>query len=649
MTGQRKALAVLLVLCSLLLTAAGCGSQSDPENGTAGSQPESAEASGEVRVPEGEAESRPADGRPGMDFPEQNTENGVSDIWELADGLTDGFDPDYSDRDTAGTYDRSEAVQVILSDEGIQAGGFGVTAEGNAVTVSQAGVYLFSGSLSDGRIIVDIDNPSKDDKVQIVLNHVDITCEDGPALWIKSADKVFLTLAAGTQNTLTDGSSYSAAEADGEAAGTDSPNAAVWSDCDLTVNGTGSLTVNGRYNNGIGTKDDLVITGGTLTVTAVNNGLKGKDSVAVCGGQITVTAGGDTVKSDQDNSTEKGWISIDGGILILSAGEKGLSAQNDIYITDGSVEIDSADDCVHANDSLHIAGGSLKLKSDAKGIHGDNALWISGGQITVSSCTEGLEAKTITVDDGEINITASDDGINASDGSGTDLFGMGGPGQWGGQNGTEQAGNGQTETATIYIEINGGTLYINAEGDGIDSNGTLMINGGQVCVDGPVSGGDGALDYAGAATVTGGTMVAVGSAQMAANFTAAENQCAWMVNASQVQKAGSVITISDESGTVLLRYTPEKDYQSIVVSCPQLQQGGTYTAAVDGAELETVTLSELVTGSGSMMGGFHGGFGGGKPDGDRRGGGPGGEMPDGQKPGGEMPGDERFEDKKGDK
>ena len=269
-------------------------------------------------------------------------------------------------------------------------------------------------------------------------------------------------------------------------------------------------------------------------------------------------------------------IAVEGGSLQLAAGEKGFSAETDIRIAGGSIMVVSVDDCVHANGSAKLSGGSLVLESEAKGIHADASLTVSGGQIYVEKCLEGLEAKWIQIDGGEIEIAASDDGINASDGSGRD-------------NPAADSG--------IGIEITGGVLRIEAAGDGIDSNGSLTVTGGEIYVDGPVDGANGALDYAGSAVIRGGIVVAAGSADMACNFTEAVNQCAWMVNLQSVQKGGSEVTVADGAGEVLLRYRPSKEYQSVVVSCADLTPGGTYTLSVDGTEMERAVLADLITGS----------------------------------------------------
>lgn len=465
-------------------------------------------------------------------------------------------------------YEDSQTGCALLSEKQIHVEGDGITAQNGAITISRSGTYRLSGTLSEGQIIVDLADSGDGEAVHIILDGVDVVCASGPALYVREAGEVFLTLAEGSENRLADTERPKDEE--------DSAKAAVWSVCDLTVNGSGSLTVEGRCRNGISTKDNLVIDGGSLTVTAVNNGLRGKDSVTIRAGEIAVTADGDAVQSDQTHKSGKGRIAVEGGSLQLAAGEKGFSAESDIRIAGGTIMVVSADDCVHANGGAKLSGGSLVLESEAKGIHADGSLTVSGGQIYVEKCLEGLEAKWIQIDGGEIEIAASDDGINASDGSGRD-------------NPAADSG--------IGIEITGGVLRIEAAGDGIDSNGSLTVTGGEIYVDGPVDGANGALDYAGSAVIRGGIVVAAGSADMACNFTEAVNQCAWMVNLQSVQKGGSEVTVADGAGEVLLRYRPSKEYQSVVVSCADLTPGGTYTLSVDGTEMERAVLADLITGS----------------------------------------------------
>ena len=200
----------------------------------------------------------------------------------------DGMDFDYSDRDKDASYDAAAATKIALSGAGATIEGEGAFAEGSTVTISAAGTYVVSGELADGALVV---NATDQDKVQVVLAGASIRNADGAALEVRQADKVFVTLAEGSQNTLADGAEYALTE------GEDEPNAALFSKGDLTINGTGALTVEGNYRHGVNSKDDLVVTGGAITVTAVEDGLRGKDCVKIADGSFTVTAGGDGVKS----------------------------------------------------------------------------------------------------------------------------------------------------------------------------------------------------------------------------------------------------------------------------------------------------------------------------------------------------------------
>lgn len=302
----------------------------------------------------------------------------------------------YTDRDMDGTWDAATATNVELADST------------GSYTIDAEGTYVFTGSLSDGQIIVKASDTAK---VQVVLNGVSVTCKSAPALMIESGDKVFVTLAAGTENSLVDGTSYASTE--------DEPFACLFSKSDLTINGTGYLDVVGNYNNGIGSKDDLKICGGNITVTSVNHGIKGKDMVGICAGTVEVAANGDGIKSNNTTDEGRGYVSID------------------------------------------------------------------GGTVKITKCVEGIEARNIYINDGDISITSSDDGINATDGV--------------------TSSNVMQAQEGITIEITGGTLYINTGGDGIDSNGDLYISGGDVTIEGESNANE-ALDYAGEYNNTGGTV-----------------------------------------------------------------------------------------------------------------------------------------------
>ncbi|MFR5091307.1 MAG: carbohydrate-binding domain-containing protein [Adlercreutzia equolifaciens] len=240
-----------------------------------------------------------------------------------------GMDFAYSDRDKDASYDVASATNIALSGQGATVSGEGAAVEGATVTISAAGTYAVTGELTAGSLVV---NAGDQDKVQIVLSGASIRNEAGPALNIQQADKVFVTLADGTQNTLADGASYELVE------GEDEPNAALYSKADLTINGTGALSVEGNYRHGVNSKDDLVVTGGAITVVAKEDGLRGKDCVKVADGSFAITAGGDGVKSSNDEDPTRGFVSIDGGTFTVTGCEEGIEAQ-EVIVNNGELNI----------------------------------------------------------------------------------------------------------------------------------------------------------------------------------------------------------------------------------------------------------------------------------------------------------------------
>ncbi|MEN6637469.1 MAG: carbohydrate-binding domain-containing protein [Clostridiaceae bacterium] len=497
----------------------------------------------------------------------------------------------YSDRDLDASYDASEATQVDLS-----------TLSGD-YTITAAGIFVFSGTLSDGSIIV---NAGEDDKVQIVLSNATITNSDGPAIYAVEADKVFVTAADQTVNTLSDGSSY-AEDTFGK-----TPDGTIFARCDLTINGTGSLTVNGNYKFGIVSKDDVVITNATLEVTAVSDGIVGKDSVSVGSGTVSIVAGGDGIVSENSEDATVGSVLIDGGtISIKTTGSnadsaKGIKAQAALAISGGSITIEAEDDALHSATSVTITNGTLSLASGDDGIHSDDLVAISGGEVTISRSYEGIEGGSISVSGGVINLNATDDGFNAA--GGADGSSSNGP-----------RGNDAFATdANKSLVISGGTVTVNSEGDGLDSNGTMTISGGTIYVSGPTNSGNGALDSNGTMTISDGIVVATGSAGMAQVFDQSSMQASLTYTFTSVQQAGTVITLKDASGTVVATFTPGKQYQNVVISAPNLTSGQTYTLYSEETLVESITLSGTVTsvGSGGTSGGFDGGQ---RPGGGRHG------------------------------
>ena len=572
---------------------------------------------------------------------------------------TSGMDFDFSNRDNQTAYNEAGATHIILSDNGIEIKGNGASLSDSGVTISLEGTYIISGSASNARITVDADKTAKP---HIVLGGMSLTSADGPALFIRSADKVFVTLADGTENYLSDGASYELYDED------TALDASLFSREDITINGTGSLAVTGNYKHGIVSKDDLVITGGALTVTSQKVGLSGKDCVKIAEADIVIDAGSDGIRSDNAEDETRGYVYVESGNLQITAGNdgiqaetvlnitggnfnitsgggstnastqsggyfnpmwgmwggsastaneesaKGLKASSDILISGGSFHIDSSDDSIHSNGTIHITDGQFQIQSGDDGIHADTDLGISGGIITITKSYEGIEASKIVISDGEIDLVASDDGLNAA--GGNDGSAMGG-----------RPGMGSFTRDSGEIVISGGTVIIDAAGDGVDSNGTLTVSGGATYVSGPTGSGNGALDYESTAAITGGIFIATGAQGMASGFSEAQNQGAILCSVG-TQNGGKILMICDEDDRVLASFTPAKTYQSAVISAPGIKDGGTYKIVVGaslnqdgsysgGTTVATVTMSGLVYGSGGMgpggmgPGGMgHGGMGG---------------------------------------
>lgn len=572
----------------------------------------------------------------------------------------------FTERDLAGTYEESGAVYVTLSDDGITGETDGVVIDGQMVTITAEGTYIFSGTLSEGQIVVDADNA----KVQIVFDNVDITCASSAAVYVKSAEKVFVTLAEGSQNTLRNTDEYVAID-------DNNIDAVIFAKSDLTLNGTGSLTIISAEGHGIVSKDDLKITGGTYDITAAGHALSGKDSVRIADGTFILTAEKDGIHAENADDEEKGYIYIaDGDFTITSDGDgmdasnivqiedgtlditagggaanslkthesdvpggpgggmsqnierpdgesmpqmgekpdeesmsqmgekpdgenmpqdtttdesgtstKGIKAGGGMYLNGGTYQIDSADDSIHSNANITIADGTYTLATGDDGVHADDALTVNGGTITVTKSYEGLEGLTVTINDGTIDITARDDGINTA--GGTDQSGFGTFGDH--FKGMDSADDETEETTDneMWMELNGGYIHILAGGDGVDSNGDLTINGGEIYIDGPSDNGNSAIDYGdrSSAYVNGGTLVAIGSSGMAEVMSDSSKQKVLMVKLGEQMEGGNVV-LTDSEGNVIVSYTALKTYDCVIISTAEVESGATYTLTTSGTTTE---------------------------------------------------------------
>lgn len=485
--------------------------------------------------------------------------------------------------------DASAATEITLAD-GASTGGSGVSVDGDTVTISVAGTYVLSGALSDGQVVVNV----ADGDVALILDGVDITMSDAPAIQVDDASNVIVYTAAGTTNAVRDTGAYD--DTDDEAGG-----AAIYSTADLFLAGEGTLVVDGGRNDGITSKDSLVIASGTYGITAADDGIRGKDHLVILDGDIAVDATGDALKSDNDADTDEperfvGVVWIAGGSLDLRSGTDGIDAANQVTIAGGTLAIDAGDD----------------------GVHSEVYLRIGDAEIDIANSYEGLEAALMYLDSGDVSIVSSDDGINASDGSGGgDMGGMGGgmgggPGGMGGRPGTDDASasaeSASTTTAAfdqaadgVAIMISGGTYLIDAGGDGLDSNGTVSMTGGTVVVSGPTESMNGALDVNGTFEVSGGIVAASGSVGMA-EAPDAGSQGVLAISFNSQVPAESTITVVDPDGDVVASFTTEKVSQSLVLSMPGLEPGVTYTVVSDGTVAGGEEVGPLTVG-GTLTGG----------------------------------------------
>ena len=637
----------------------------------------------------------------------------------VSTGDTLSYDDMFTDRDLDVGYEESDSVKISLSDDSttVSSGSSdnsstddtvdGVTVDGNVITITSGGTYIISGTLSEGQLVVDAD----DEKVQLVLDNADITCATSAAIYVKSAGKTFITLAEGSENIIMNTAEF-------EAIDDNNIDAVIFSKDDLTLNGSGTLTINSENGHGIVSKDDLKITGGTYNITAASHALSGKDSVRIAEGTFNLVSGKDGIHSENTDDSSKGYVYIAGGEFTIdstgdgidasnivqiddgtfditagggvenstkthednmmggpgggngpqmgeepsgeapdgnapsgeapdgnapsgeapdgnapserpsgeapqggsgnsssdnsnsdretppekpdsntdqaagtdqvastdqsesdtsdsdSASTKGIKADGRLYINGGTFTINSADDSVHSNSAVIINDGTYTLTTGDDGVHSGEALEINGGTITISESYEGLEGLTVTINDGDIDITSSDDGINAA--GGTEEMGFGGMGN----DSTED-----TSTDEMWMEINGGYIHVLAGGDGIDSNGDITVNGGEVYIDGPSDNGNSAIDYGdrSACYINGGTVVAIGSSGMAEDISDDSDQQVMLVKLDSQKEAGEV-TLTDSDGNEIITYTALKAYDCVIISAKDLEAGQTYTLTTSGTQ-----------------------------------------------------------------
>lgn len=444
-------------------------------------------------------------------------------IDEIGDAATDNADltiipsdftyPEWDEEDLNTDF-TSEDVQIVGEGKNVTITGEGAEAKKGNVTITTAGTYVLSGTF-EGQILIEAEEK---DIVHLVLKSADITCTNNAAIYGKQSKKIIITLAKGTENSVTDGEEYKYANT--EEKEDHEPNAAIFSKDDLVINGEGSLIVTANYEEGIRSKDDLRIASGIFEITAKDDAVCGKDSLWIGDGDFTVNAGNDAFKSTNDEDSDKGWTLIE----------------------DGSFDVAAVGDAFHAETYMIIEDGDIDIKG----------------------CEEGIEGLKVEIYGGNISVVSTDDGINAANSN------------------MEEA----LERENAKIAIYGGNLFVNAEGDGIDSNGVLYIYGGEITVEGPTGNDNASIDYDTTALIKEGTLLATGSAGMAVGFSK-ESEQGWMLYVLPEKKAaGETITILNKNEEIIFEAAPNKEYQSIIISTSEFENGEAYTLICGDVEEE---------------------------------------------------------------
>ena len=540
----------------------------------------------------------------------------------------------FSDFDLKSDYDTAVSIPVKLMQNKVECDSKNVKLSGNTLTISNEGTYLISGDFN-GSIIVD---SLATHKIHIVLNGVNITSSTTSAIYVKQADKVVLTLADSSENTIS---------TTGEAEG------AIYSKDDLTVNGKGALNVSCASANGIVSKDDFVLVDATVNIESAGHGIDANDSVRIKNTTACFATGKDGIHAENTEDVNVGYVYISSGSFDIDAEGDGISAGAFAHITGGEFDIvtgggsenahketsdnwgnmgggrgpgpmgpggrepgardpngmgmrptstvitSKTDDSstsikgIKSQGDMLISGGSFKIDSADDSIHSDKSVTVTGGSFEIASGDDAFHAEqTLDVKDGKINISESYEGLEALDikveggeisliATDDGLNAAGGTDEsgFGGERPDEQFGKRpMMSSANGSILISGGKLSITASGDGIDANGTLEITDGYVTVCGPTRGDTATLDYDKSAIISGGTFIGTGASGMAQTFSDAK-QGILSLNVGNTSQETEII-IKDENGKEIISYTPALDYEIVIVSSPEIKSGKTYTVCI---------------------------------------------------------------------
>ena len=482
------------------------------------------------------------------------------------------------------TWDSSDEKTIDLANPTATDG---VSVENGTITITSGGTYRLTGEYS-GQVKIEA---AKTDTVRLVLDNAKITNSSGAAINVVSAAEAIIYTAAGTTNTVADGANYTAT-------GDDDPDAAIYSTANLTLAGEGSLSVEGSYEEGIHTTGGLVIASGTLEVNAANTGIKGKDYVDITGGIVNVTAAQDGIKSTNTDDESKGFTRLSAGSVNVSAGDDGLKAPHTFEISGGTLNIEKSNEGIEAQ-YINILDGDVTVNSTDDGI---NASLKDSSSDTSSDTTSGTATtgqQTQQNQNGQTQQAPAGGGSapGGSQGSTGQNQNMpqppaGGTGQLPADGAMPGGGGGTFEVVDSAINISGGTVTVNAEGDGIDSNGTATFSGGTVTVNGPTAGGNNALDSNGDLLLNGGTVTAGSTADMFEAPSSASTSGYLKITDSSALTQGSTVQVTDSSGTVVANYKiTTSGVQLVLVSNKNIVKGQSYTVSVTSGSVDAASTT----------------------------------------------------------
>ena len=577
MVFKKRFLSVICLCIAALMLLSACGSDT-PENSDENNRPAetATDKDGNVIEVPNSTDTKVPSQRPSLDFAGDPTMEGIDT--SFAKNFADMF----TERDLAGTYDESKCAIIECNGAEIKTSSKAVAVSGSKALISKEGVYIVRGNLNDGSIIVDADDTAK---VQIILDNANLTSATHAAIYVKNANKVFITLAKGTTNSVKNAGKF-------EQTDDNNVDAAIFTKQDITFNGTGSLVVESPAGHGIVGKDDLVIAGGNYTVTAFNHAIDANDSIRVTQANITTNAGKDALHAENTDDKTRGFILLCDGNYNLSAGgdaisasshvqidagnfkitagvgadmsadpkpsARGIKASGNLLVADGTFTIETPDDAVNVNGSVVLAKGDFTVRSGDDAFHADQAIYAVNANVEIKESYECYEATHVEIRGGKHTLNSEDDAVNAA--GGTD-------------------GSGDTSATAGSLKITAGEIFVVTDGgDGFDVKGTFEMSGGLVVISVSAKNDHAAFDYNVSGVISGGMFVAAGSEHLP-NLPTSDKQGVLSINAGQ-QAAGTEITVTDADGKTVIYEKITLDFTVAVVSSPEIVKGETYKVKI---------------------------------------------------------------------